>query len=223
MQKGKTLWQMWTEPKPKPLDFYNPINAKIGSIIIIDDIIDGIDLHKCDFALESIEEFTRTIEGQTFKFTDYLIRDRGSPEVVRVRVNPADPNVSVVPHNVLILRLDDEFAFSDDFLAVVNDTTKKFIVTDDKSGASEEYWRINDVSAPYKCSVVAIKTTNADGSVDEKSATRSNCEYWDYWRQTKDEAGQDFNQFVFVHQNSENGWFQIFKGREIDPQMITVL
>lgn len=219
MQKGKTLWQMWTEPKEPPhLDFYNPMKAQIGSIVTINDI----DLSKCDFAVESIEEFTREIEGQVFKFTDYVLKDRAGGKPVRLRVNPADAAVAGVPHDVLVLKLDDEFAYSDDFLGVVNDESKKFNATDD-DGKTEEYWRINDVSGSYKCKVAIAKAVNADGSVDEKSVSRTTAEYWDYWRETKDEAGSTFRQFVFVHMSSVNGWFQIFKGEEITPQRIVVI
>lgn len=220
MQKGKTLWQMWTQhDDPKPLAFYNPMKAAIGSIVTINEI----DLSKCDFVVETIEEFTRTLDKQTFKFTDYVLKNRSGPENVRIRINPADPGVAGMPHNVIVLKLDDEFGYSDDFLAVVNDDSKKFNVTDDKTNTTDEYWRINDVSGSYKCDVLVIKGLTADGTADEKSVSRTTVEYWDYWRETKDEASLPFKQFVFVNMNSTTGWFQIWKGEEINPQRIVVI
>jgi hypothetical protein len=218
MQKGKTLWQMWTQ-RWRRFEFYNPMQAKVGSIVSIDDV----ELAGGDFAVVGIEEFTRRIEGQEFKFTDYLVRDRGKTEVMRIRINPTDPSATGVPHNVLVLRMEDEFAYSDDFLGVLKDTTRKFVITDDKTGATEEFWRINDVGEAYKCTVAVMKSANADGSVDEDDVVRSGIEYWDYWRETNDKVGLAFKQYVFVQMNSENGWFQIFRGREIDPKNITVV
>jgi len=218
MQKGKTLWQMWTE-RWRRFEFYNPMNARLGSIIAIDDI----GLGKCDFAVEGIEEFTRQIEGQTFKFTDYLVRNRGESEVMRIRINPADPTSTGVPHNILFLRPEDEFGFSEDFLGVLKDPSRKFTITDEKTGKSDDFWRINDVSEAYQCSIVIIKSINADGSLDESDVARGQGEYWDFWREAKDEVGLAFREFVFVHMNAENGWFQIFRGRETDPKRITVI
>jgi hypothetical protein len=220
MQKGKTLWQMWTEhDEPKHIEFYNPMKARIGSIVTIDDV----DLSKLDLVVDTIEEFTREIGGQEFKFTDYLLKDRKGGEVIRLRINPAGPNVAGVPHNVIVLRLDDEFGYSDDFLAVVNDQSKKLKVTDEKAKTADDYWRINDVSGSYKCEVSIINAVGEDGSADEKSVSKASIEYWDYWRETKDEAGVTFRQFVFVNMNAANGWFQIWKGEEINPQKIVVI
>ena len=55
-----------------------------------------------------------------------------------------------------------------------------------------------------------------------KSVKKKDVEYWDYWREIKDEAGQPFNEFCFVEMNKEDGWFTIWQGKEIDAQNVTV-
>ena len=52
---------------------------------------------------------------------------------------------------------------------------------------------------------------------------KRHCEYWDYWRDVKDEAGQSRCEFLFVEMDAENGWFQIWKGNEIDPKRVVVI
>jgi hypothetical protein len=111
----------------------------------------------------------------------------------------------------LLLRVYDEFAFAEDFLGVVNDTTGVFEVTDDESGAAQEFHRINDVRGSYEAAVLVISGTTPDGKASKSAAQK--VEYWDYWRDV--EVGDiTTKEFIFVEVNSDTGWFQIWRGRE---------
>jgi hypothetical protein len=224
MAKGRTLWEMLLDKLKGPVEFsyYNPLRARIGSAVTLDEI----EWRDLNFFVLSIHEYKRTIGGQVFRFVDYTLLARplgGDKVLVRLRVNPVDdPEQAAGPaYHVLLLRLDDDRAYDEGLHKVVNDTTKKFqVLEDDKVQA--EYVRINDVGTPYQAEVAVIRDVNLDKHVDRDEVEHRRVEYWDYWREVKDEAGQPRREFLFVEMDGENGWFQIWKGGEIDPRRVIV-
>ena len=104
-------------------------------------------------------------------------------------------------HNALVLRLYDEMAYNEDLHKVVTDDTKKFQVLENGQ-VTEEFFRINDVLGSYKTQVTVVQDLNHDKQADKDEVTREEIEYWDYWREIKDEAGQPFNEFLFVEMNT---------------------
>ena len=47
-------------------------------------------------------------------------------------------------------------------------------------------------------------------------------DYWDYWREVEDAAGQPVRQFLFVEMERKDGWFELWQGEEFDPKKIVV-
>jgi hypothetical protein len=117
-------------------------------------------------------------------------------------------------HDSLLLRLDDEFAFAEDFLGVVKDTTGIFEETDDKSGQKTTFSRINDLRESYVAAVLVVAATTPDGKGAPGKTTAAKLEYWDYWRDADLGGGKTAKEFLFVEMNSDTGWFQIWRGRE---------
>lgn len=225
MAKGKTLWEMLTAKVSGPVElkYYNPLKAKIGNAVQIQEI----DWRDYSFFLKEIREYKRTIRGQEFLFADYVLLSRplhGDDLWMRLRLNPVDDpsRVAGLTHNVLLLRLDDDLAYDEGLHNVVRDTTKKFQVLQDGQ-VTEEYWRINDVQDAYKAQVAVMRDVNNDGTVEPEEVQQIKIEYWDYWREIKDAAGQPISQYLFVEMNSDTGWFQIWKGQEVDPQKVMVM
>jgi hypothetical protein len=223
--KGKTLWEMLLAKihGPVELHYYNPLKAKIGSAIMINDL----DLREESFFIKEIRQYKRAVNGRPFLFVDYVLLARplhGEEIWVRLRLNPVDdPEAAAgVTHTALLLRLYDEMAYDEALHQVVTDTTKKFEVSENGQ-VTEEYWRINDVTSSYKAQVAVIKDENQDGQVDETEVDKGQLEYWDYWRDTTDAFGQPLRQYFFVEMNTANGWFQIWRGPEIDPQKVLVM
>src|SRR5262249_47320007 len=114
MAKGKTLWEMLTAKitGPVELKYYNPLKAKIGNAVQINEI----DWKDYSFFLKEIREYKRMIRGQDFPFADYVLLSRplhGDDVWVRLRLNPVDDpgKVAGLTHNVLLLRLDDDLAY----------------------------------------------------------------------------------------------------------------
>ena len=215
--KGKTLWEMLSAKVhgPVELHYYNPLKAKVGSAIMINEI----ELREESFFIKEIRQYKRTVNGRPFLFVDYMLLARplhGADIWVRLRLNPVDdPEAAAgVTHTALLLRLYDEMAYDEGLHKVVTDTTKKFEVIENGQ-VTEEYWRINDVISSFKAQVAVIKDENKDGQVDEEEVDKVELEYWDYWRNTTDAFGQPVRQYLFVEMNTANGWFQICADRRL--------
>ena len=219
--KGKTLWEMLTERlhgsgNGAGIAFANPLDLRVGSPVAVA-YANGPESADYNFTVQEIREYTRRIQGQDFRFTDYVLRgiNAKSPDadnvlMTRVRVVPNQAGAN----DALLLRIYDEFEFAEDFLAVVKDTTGLFKVTDDKSGAETTFSRINDVRDSYQAAVLVVSETSPDGKGVPGKVSPAKVEYWDYWRDADIGAGKTAKEFVFVEMNSNSGWFQIWRGRE---------
>jgi hypothetical protein len=208
---------------PLELKYYNPWRARIGAAVMID----ALELREQSFFLREIRDYKRTIGTKEFRFVDYVLRARplGENDIwVRLRLNPvADPTkVAGITHDVLLLKLDDEMAYNEDLHRVVNDDTQRFQVLENGK-VLEEYWRINDVRSPYRADVSLIQDTNDNHKVEKGEIEKLRVDYWDYGREVKDEAAQPHTEFLFVEMNADDGWFQIWKGAEIDPRRVWVM
>jgi hypothetical protein len=219
--KGKTLWEMLTERlhgsgNGAGIAFANPLDLRVGSPLAVA-YANGPEFADYNFTVQEIREYTRRIQGQDFRFADYVLRgvNAKSPDADNVLMN----RVRVVPNaaganDALLLRIYDEFEFAEDFLAVVKDTTGLFKVTDDKSGAEATFSRINDVRDSYQAAVLVVAETTTDGKGAPGKVSPAKVEYWDYWRDADIGPGKTAKEFVFVEMNSDTGWFQIWRGRE---------
>jgi hypothetical protein len=214
-KKGRTIWEMLTQGEsvrpeaPKP-QIYNPLAAKAGSLITV---------HTAEFAtqqqpltVETVSEVRRSIGSQTFYFSDYPLA--GAPKKLKLRVS-APSGMKAVPDHVVVLHLHDEMAYDKakeiNFEGVLNNDAGDFRIDDEDGTPPADYLRINDVRRPYEATVL-----NLDGSTRQVT-------YWDYWRTTKDEAGNEVTEFLFVERDDDNGWFQLWRGTDVPPEVVTVL
>ena len=216
---GKTLWEMITQrgkDQAAPVSFRNPLDLRISSAVLIPHA-NGPDCEGFDFSVKEIREYVRRIGSQEFGFTDYVLRGvntktfNAEDEVtVRLRVMPNQAG----GNDSLLLRLYDEFAFNPGFLEVVKDTTGVFQTTDEASGETERYTRINDLKDPYEAALLIVTATTSDGQAEAGQAAQGKLEYWDYWRDQEISPGHAAKRFLFVEMNSDTGWFQIWRGSE---------
>ena len=220
-QSGRTLWEMLCERvrgggNGAGVAFSNPLSLGVGSPVNVP-YANGPDVANLDFSVQEIREYTRQISGQEFVFTDYVLRGVSTKSFAAEDAVTA--RLRVVPNqaggqDTLLLRLEDEFAFAEDFLAVVKDTTGIFELTDDQSGVRQTFSRINDLREPYQAAVLVIAATTPEGKASPGKATPVKLEYWDYWRDADLGGGHTTKEFLFVEMNSDSGWFQLWRGRE---------
>jgi hypothetical protein len=221
MNNDKTLWELLmnrlhSSGNGAGIPFANPLDLRVSSPVIVA-YANGPEFADYSFTVQEIREYTRRIQGQTFPFTDYVLRGVNAKSLDADDILPA--RLRVVPnqagaHDSLLLRLYDEFEFTEDFLAVVKDTTGLFKVTEDQSGAEATFSRINDLRDSYQAAVMVVPETTLDGKAASGKVTPAKVEYWDYWRDADIGAGKSTKEFIFVEMNSETGWFQIWRGRE---------
>ena len=222
-QKGKTLWQMLLERvkgngngQGATVSFRNPLDLRVGSPVPIA-FANGPEFADRDFTVQEIREYVRRIGGQEFGFADFVLRgvntktfDADQTMTARLR---AVPNTAG-GHDTLLLKLYDEFAFAEEFLAVLKDDTGIFEATDDASGVTDTFTRINDLRESYEAAVLVVSETTREGQAPPGKTSSAKLEYWDYWRDMDIVDGNTTREFVFVEMNSDTGWFQIWRGRE---------
>jgi hypothetical protein len=217
---GMTLWEIFTQRfhanNGDAVAFYNPLDLRVGSPVNVGPV-NGPEFADYDFSVKEIRQYLRLIGGKEFNFTDYVLRATN-----KKTFNPSDEktlHLRLVPNaaganDSLLLNLYDEFAFAEDFLGVVKDTTGIFETTDDTTGRKDTFSRINDLRESYQAAVLVVTGTTDQGQAAAGQFTRAKIEYWDYWRDMDIGAGNTAKEFIFVDMNSDTGWFQIWRGRE---------
>ena len=226
MARGKTLWEMLVEyfqSGPVELRFYNPLKAKVGSFVTFDEF----DLKDLDFRVEELRESRRDIRGREFLSADYglLARPLGKPEVpVRLRLNPVEnpERAGGLTHYALLLRLDDEMAFTEDLHNILRDGTGEFRVLEDGE-VKAVFTRVGGVLEPYRVRVAVVRDANFDQKVEKDEVERREIESWDYERETTGDGGVVKKEYLFVEMDRETGWFQIWRGHETDMQRALVV
>lgn len=224
MAQGRTLFEMFVDWLKGPLELrqFNPLRAKIGGAVVIDDI----EWRDRNFLLREIRVYSRKIEGKEFLFADYEAVERttkGEETLIRVRVNPAaDAQYSGIPHQALLLSLEDDLAYDEGLHSVVKDTTKKFQILQD-GRVTAEFTRLHDLSEPYHAEVTVLADENQNRRIDRDEVKTVRLDYWDYSRDVPDAAGQPRKEYLFVEMDTGDGWFQIWRGTEIDPNKVSVM
>ena len=220
--KSKTLWEMFLQrihqggSNGAGIAFYNPRGLGVGAALPIA-FSNGPGFAGYDFSVSEIREYNRRISGQEYRFVDYVLRGMNNKsfdaaDAINAKLR-AVPNLAGA-HDALLLRLEDEFAFAEDFLGVVQDKTGIFEITDDVSGAKDTFTRINDLKESYLAAVLVVAATTPEGKAVSGKAVPVQIAYWDYWRDVDIGGGNTAKEFVFVEMNRETGWFQIWRGRE---------
>lgn len=235
----QTLWEKLTA-KPVELQYYNPLKAHIGSTIDID----LSDYSGKIFTVQEIHEIKRVINDKEFLTADYVIAE-GDTEL-RIRINPLEKPKQGLAWNTVLLTPYDDLDY-DEGLHNVCKTYKKFEVDDHDSGEKSDYWRIDDPSfwcpthnserrdEPGTClrcnkdMVLSVSEESADVTcVNENAqhdvvASTIKVFHWDFSRMTPDDAGSEYEQFLFVEMNADNGHFQLWRGSEIDPRRVSLI
>lgn len=216
-----TLWQMLmknfkgSSTTLKTVE--NPLKAKIGSSVQFD----VLDYREMTFFVREIREVSRYVGTKDFPFVDYTLLARplgGDDVLVKLRLMPVtNPQKGDdLTHNVLLLHKHDELSYNEEFKNILADN--EFVIHQD-SEETGRYWRINDVKGSY---ATTAKIVNEENEKTENEYAIEKSEVWDYWREFNDEANQPTKEYVFVEMDSDNGYFTIWKGVEINSRRVDV-
>jgi hypothetical protein len=140
---------------------------------------------------------------------DYVLESDPGSQQIRLRCL-RNENAKLRP---LVLTLYDSLACDEGLLAVVRDDSAKLIIHDDTNPANivaDIFWRINDVAVSH------IRMVNILSNI---GVTDAAVEYWDYSRLT-DIEGVETEEFIFVEMKKADGWFEIWRGVEVDCQKV---
>lgn len=221
---GQTLWQKfksWLGFKPQVEaiaaiedQHYNPLKIKIGNSTLR---VDTLEFRKYTFIVEKMQAYKLDFGKKSFAFTDYWCRSanlqEGDSIKIKIRVYPHDtPGRDL---QTLVFQQWDELDYDEEFKLLLEDQQFNTMV-DEEIEAS--FWRINGVKTPYKA-----QTNDLTKEGDAVEAQTGETWYWDYWRETTDEGGTPFKEFLFVEwDKSDTGKFVIWRGEEVTQTRISV-
>lgn len=177
----------------------NPLNLILGKYVEFD----VLDYRSIDFHVDKILSQKRKFGREEFYLAEYVLGAPGGGKSVRLRATAATG-----PY--LLLQEFDSFPFSEEFQGVIAECAEKrqFQIDD------ENALFFRKVSEPFEC-VVTDLTNLASGL--------GGLTYWDFARETKDEAGFSMNEHFIVERRESDGWFTMLRGIEVLPHQVTIL
>ncbi len=201
---------------------YNPLGVRCGSAMSINEL----DYRGLEFFVREIREYKASINGDEYKFTDYdlLARPLGKPDVsVRLRVMPEDNPDSLCTHRTILLNLLDEFEYDEGFEQnVLKDDTGIFQI-DHEDAEPERFWRPGEegryLLESYRFRGKYLRDRDGSGKVDAEEVQPFTIESWDYSRET-DIDGVATEEFLFAEKDAKTGWFQLWRGPQLNPEQI---
>lgn len=249
MNQGRTLWEMlvdcWTgywyppkkeEPSPLELRYNNPLGAKLGTKISFDH---DPDLRGVNFNVEKIAVYETRIGAykveprKVFWHTDYLLKgispNADKPIRLRLRLVTNENSFNKYGSDLQVLYLMDEFVWDENFYNdVLCAENKEFHIDKDRDGTPYDpplvYWRVEDVSEPYKAKVTTLKDDNGDGRVGETELEIENTTYWDYHRNKTDDDGNVLGvEFLWVEMDNVSKYFMLYTGVDISTEQFQVI
>jgi hypothetical protein len=209
--------------RPREYKVYNPLRARVGFGITIDDV----DWRDLDFSLCEIHEYKRRLGPRVFVFSDYVIQAKPLNEeevTLHLRLNPVDnpERHGGVTHHVLLLELVESLGYDEGLHKAVSDNTGKFQVLED-GVVKEEWYRCHGLTSPYRARVKALVDIDRNHRITYDEIKEFDVDYWDFSREVKDEAGQPVTQYLFVEMDTSDGWFELWQGEEMDPKKVMVV
>lgn len=219
---GQTLFDRLINGKKVPeKELYNPLQAEIGNLFRIDVLkLRNMPPRK----LKGVIEYTRTEAGNSHQFCDYLFYpDKVIPET-KLRLNPKPNPDDGMPYDCLLLTHDCKEGWVPELDAALRDTTGKFEVTD-PTGV-KKYLRLPPADRsgrPYAADVKTLIDLNGDDKIQVNEIKLSKVEYFDFYRECQDEAGQPYHEFLFVDFDPLYKTFNFWVGVMVAPQLVTCL
>jgi hypothetical protein len=192
----QTLWQHWTQKKTSEKDYLESKAVYNELNLKANQILsfNVLDYRGKDFTVNGIEEHLQKIGNEEFKLTTYLFDEE-------------DIILKVCCKKCWLLKLYDSFAFNEDFLNTVED-------------ALTSNFNLDDIGAEFN---PINKSKSVIHIITDISKDKAIIHQWVFSRIAKDEASQEFTEMLFVEQDQENGWFQLWLGSEIPLDRIVII
>lgn len=232
--RGRTLWEILAglnqrDMRPLEFQYHNPLQAKVGCTCCFDHEpqISGI-----NFVIERILVYHTRVGPKSFFHTDYDLKgtslDHDAPVRLRLRLIRDENVEDQLGHRVQVLYLYHEMEYNEDLhRSTLADPTGEFHVNHDDEGNELEeprkYWRIEDVTDPYKARQTVLRDTDGDGTIEDEELEHSSVTYWDFHRSTDDpDTNSEFTEFLTIEMDDTSGYFTFLRGREVLSSQITI-
>lgn len=217
---GRTLFEILkTRLGPAAeLQIYNPLKLKLGAQLQID----RLDYRDKDYQIHEIEEYSRPAVNKDDKFVDYCLLTKPPTEDLKLRLSPIAIPSNGLPYQVVLLSLYYQCGYQEAIDSGLQNSTDSETFEIDWEG-KRVYYRMNDLRTPHSCVVKTLSDPDGNGLVDDDEIVTSRVDYWDYHTELQDEANQTYLEYLFVETNTENGWWQIWRGVELNPEQVTIL
>lgn len=210
--KKAEMTQAAFQAQPPEKQIYNPIGVKVGSSMQID----SLDTFGKNFFVEAVAAIVTKVGSQEFHMADYtLVCKPIEGDDITLRLRVAEDKNSTCGYKAMVLTLHDSLGYDEGLHGVLKQTdeTGKFQIDfDDKP--SDVFPRCGGVHGSYKATTAKV---GKDGKTEN-----SGMEYWDFSRMMTQD-GAEVEQYLFVEMNADNGWFELWKGNEIDPQRVEAI
>jgi hypothetical protein len=215
-----TLYQIirskFKKEAPVETTIYNPLELRKGHTLRID----TLEHEKVVFAVDSLREVARKLGGTTNFFVDYDIVARpfdAEPVARRLRLVPVE-NPGDETHSALLLTKLAECGYDKNFHDGLAWENNKGEFTE----GDAKYWRVNDLKEPWQAVTKTLRDLDGSGKIDAAEVTPNLINYWDFWRETEDEAGNKVLEFYIVEMDKD-GFFEFWLGRQIDLNRISTI
>ncbi len=214
---AQTLFERLMHGKTKPEEtVYNPLEARVGNRFRID----TIEYRKGGpYSLTGLIEYTRN-NGRDRKFTDYLF------EGFRLRVMPQISRKDKIPFCCYLIKESGREGWIPELYENLQSRTGVFNIHN--GNQTDEYFRFlaegeSRPGSPHRATIRELIDQNLDGKIQEDEISSTELEYFDFYRELKDEADQVFNELLFVEHNLDDKTFLFLTGSEIIPERVTCL
>jgi hypothetical protein len=226
----------------------NPLGVRVGGLLTID----GAEDRGLFYSVESIAHAVETVGGKPFPFTDYHLKatpssndDRADDSgwVRRVlRLVPAEEKDHFLTCHCLVLSLFYECGYeqaADTNLYVhgfepTGREGETYPVLQDPKGEFHDFETDTSYSRrfrgspgwldPHVVDYTVLRDADGNGRVDENEVEeRRQVRFWDYEREAPaGTAGRTRPEYLYVEQDAD-GYFRLYRGREVPPEAITRL
>lgn len=210
MPKGRTgieiIKSLFTKPPIIEKQFYNPLDAKIGTHARLNNVLatirgeQDVDLSSDLFTLTEIWAWTRNRHGTKLPpMADYVLESDMKKLILRVVTEPK-PKPEI--HFILLTQhwpeSDQPYPWGEESLPIL-----EYGCMDQKgqltrhAGTDQEEIYFRDL-CNAQCEVSIISDTNGDGKAEIGEVISVPHSLWTFRRETKDNYGQDYTQHLHV-------------------------
>lgn len=199
----------------------NPLQVRVGDTVTVD-VMD----HRDDrYEVRSIHRVER--RGLSQPMIDYVVQKFGESDSLDTTLLRSVPRRTAFDRDKIqwqFLFLEPFFVCTwdnearEEILKSATDVSGEFII-DAGQPSERTFWRVDDKKNPIVTTSEAYRDIDGNGVVESHEISRSKGKYWEFSRESFDEIGQKFVQYLYIDVDGD-GIVYLRIGREIPAERI---